>query len=205
MGEETTEAAVAEQPQEVVQQESQAQEAQTQEEKQVPLKALQAERRKRQEAEYQAKWMQEQLQSAQSNPKANNAEDDGDELLTKSDFTKMSQSQLVEFKRQTLEESFISQHPDAMDTIETELPEILKKKPWLAHAINNSPNRYQTAYEVIKDYRPKTENVRQRIAENAEKPGSPAGVGKGGSISKDYSKMSNSEFREYRQSLRNKR
>ena len=85
------------------------------------------------------------------------------------------------------------------------MPEILKKKPWLAHAINNSPNRYQTAFEVIKDYRPKTENVKQKIAENAEKPGSPAGVGKGGSISKDFSKMSNNDFREYRKQLLSKR
>ena len=201
MGEEQVVEAVAEQPQE--QHVEQSHEVQ-QEDKSVPLAALKAERKKRQEAEYQAQWMQKQLEDAQRISQQKPVEDDGDDLLTKADYSKMTQAQLAEFKRQTLEESFLSQNPDLVDAIETDLPEILKKKPWLAHAINNSSNRYQTAYEVIKDYKPKGENVKRKIAANSEKPGSPATVGKSGQVSKDYTKMSQDEFREYRRSLRGK-
>lgn len=203
MGEEEKVEAVAEQPQDQAQEH--ANDQQQEEDKQVPLKALQAERRKRQEAEYQSKWLQEQLQTVQTAPQTQQEPEDGDELLTKSDFSRMTQSQLVEFKRQTLEESFLEQNPNAMEAIETELPEILKKKPWLAHAINNSKNRYATAFEVIKDYKPKNDNVRNRIAENSSKPGSPATVGKGGTLAKDFGKMSNTEFREYRKQVRSQR
>lgn len=199
MGEENQEAVVAEQPQ-VESHESHDEP----EEKQVPLKALQAERKKRQEAEYQSRWLQEQLQTSQQT-QSQSASDDGDELMTKADYSRMTQNQLAQLKRQTLEEAFLSDHPDVVDLVETELPEILKKKPWLAHAIDNSTNRYKTAYEVIQDYKPKTENVRKRLAENQEKPGNASSVSKGGEISKDFSKMSNEEFKQYRQSIRGKR
>lgn len=176
---------------------------QVQEEKQVPLKALQAERRKRQDAEYQTQWMQEQLKTAQGAQQK--PADDGDELLTKSDYTRMTGIQLAELKRQTLEETFLQDHPDIVDAVETDLPEILKKKPWLAHAISNSQNRYKTAHEILQDYKPKGENVRKRIQENSEKPGSPTSVGKGGEIVRDLSKMSRAEFSVYRKELRAKR
>lgn len=199
MGEKNQEETVAaEQPQE-----SHEENHEIQEEKNVPLKALQEERKKRQEAEYQSKWLQEQLQATQTQRQQEPA-DDGDELLTKADYSRMTQSQLAELKRQTLEESFVSDHPEVIDKVENELPELLKKKPWLAHAINNSTNRYKTAWEVINDYKPKTE-VRKRLAENQEKPGNASAVSKGGEVSKDFSKMSASEFKAYRASVRSKR
>lgn len=195
MGEENQEVVVAEQPNV-----DQHQNDHIEEEKTVPLKALQAERRKRQEAEYQTKWLQEQLEAAQKrSPEESN---DSEELLTRGDYAKMSQSQLQEFKRQTLEESFRSQHPEIEEAIQNDLPEILKKKPWLAHAIQNSPNRYQTAFEIIQDYKPRSQNVSKRLEENQNKPGSPAGIGKSGSVQKSVNQMSKKEFREYRASLR---
>jgi hypothetical protein len=60
--------------------------------------------------------------------------------------------------------------------------------------------------EIVNDYAPRqtqTPESKRRIDENASKPGSPQGVGKTNQLSKleMLSKMSSTEFRDYRKRL----
>lgn len=172
----------------------------------VPLKALEEERRKRQELEYQAQWMQQQLQNsqnvmqtAQAQPESDDEDEYGRELM-----------QRMEHRfRQKQEQKFLQKNPECLDRIQKELAPILQKKPWLAAAINAAENRYEAAMEVINDYAPKRENdTTKRMVDNAEKPRSPAqGAVKGGSVSRleMMSKMSPGEFGQWRDQLRKQR
>lgn len=180
---------------------------QAQEEKMVPLKALQAEKRKRQEAESQINWFKEQAMSQQQRQQPTQ-EDDSEELLTKGELRKLSDAQQRQIKREVLEESFLASNPDALDKINNELEGILQKRPFLAQAIESSPNRYSAAWQIVQDYAQKPSgNMTQKIKENEKKPGSPATVGRSGQMSSSeaLSKMSTKEFRDYRRNLLSKR
>lgn len=177
-----------------------------QEEKMVPLKALQAEKRKRQEAVDQNNWFKEQAVAREQQVQPQ-AADDSEELMTKGELRNMSSAQRMQIKREVLEESFLATNPDALETINTELEDILNKRPFLAQAIQSSTNRYSAAWQIVQDYTSKPlGNMTQKMKENEKKPGSPATVGRSGQMSsaESLSKMSNTEFKEYRQKLRAK-
>lgn len=183
--------------------------------RQVPLEALEAERRKRQDAETKANVYQElarRAEEAQKQPKEEPKDDD--ELVNRGDLRKFHQKltkeELAVMKREIAEETFKETMPEAIKVINTHLKEILERKPWLAESIAAAPNRYARAYEIVNDYMPQAATHKEKaaeakkIVENAQKPGSPIGVGKSQQLSgHDYMKSiaGTKEFRDYRKQL----
>lgn len=200
--EQEDQAAVSE-PAEVEQQDS-AQE----EPKMVPLAALQAERRKRQEFEMRTK-VYEDLLAKKNVPSEEAEEEDPEALLTKSSF----REEKALTKREILEQVYQDMNPEAVQKINTYLKPILDKKPWLASTLDNATNRLARANEIVDDYihlvteKPRTKSAvvdAHRIVENAQKPRSPVEVGKSAQPSgTEYLKsiQGKKEFREYRQKV----
>lgn len=195
-------AAVSEQ--EVIEQK----ETHEEEPKMVPLAALQAERRKRQEYETRTRVYEEML-SQKNNQHQEVEEEDPEALLTKSSF----RQEKALTKREILEQVYQDMNPEAVQKINTYLKPILDKKPWLASTIDTAVNRLARANEIVDDYlhlvseKPKQRAAAedaQRIVENSRKPRSPVEVGKSAQPSgTEYLKsiQGKKEFREYRQKV----
>lgn len=207
-----------EQPASEVAQQEEAPHAQNQadEPKTVPLEALQAERRKRQDVEQNYKNYQELVkrldQQKEAPPKA--SEEDEEELVSRKDLKDFQQNltteQFFALKREIAEESFKETQPKAIKAINENLKQILEQKPWLADSIDKATNRYARAYEIVQDYnsllagQQTKKSDANRVVENAQKPGSPAATAKSSQLSgPDYLKSiaGTSEFREYRKKL----
>ncbi|MFI0477784.1 MAG: hypothetical protein ACH349_01475 [Candidatus Rhabdochlamydia sp.] len=176
--------------------------------KMVPLAALQAERRKRQEYETRSKVYEDLL--AKKNVQVEEEEDEDPEaLLTKSSF----REEKALTKREILEQVYQDMNPEAVQKINTYLKPILDKKPWLAATLENAVNRLARANEIVDDYmhlvaeKPRSKvavSEAQRIVDNANKPRSPVEVGKSAQPSgTEYLKsiQGKKEFREYRQKV----
>jgi len=184
------------------------QDATQDEPKMVPLAALQAERRKRQEFETRTK-VYEDLLAKKNVPTEEEEEEDPEALLTKSSF----REEKALTKREILEQVYQDMNPEAVQKINTYLKPILDKKPWLAATLDNAVNRLARANEIVDDYlhlvaeKPKTKAAvadAQRIVDNANKPRSPVEVGKSAQPSgTEYLKsiQGKKEFREYRQKV----
>lgn len=182
----------------------------TKDQRMVPLAALQAERRKRQDIEAKAYVYQQQLLQKQSKEE-DEPEEDPHALVEKGAFKQATQIT----KREILEEVFLDANPMALQEIDNFLKPILEKKPWLAESVDRATNRYARAYEIIQDYRhlvvqpsgrttPQQQDAK-RIVDNANKPRSPIEIGK--SVQPKGSEYLKSiqgtkEFREYRQKVR---
>lgn len=176
--------------------------------KMVPLAALQAERRKRQEYETRNKVYEDLL--AKQNVKPEEVEEEDPEaLLTKSSF--LQEKALA--KREILEQVYQDLNPEAVQKINTYLKPILDKKPWLAASLDSAVNRLARANEIVDDYihlvtdKPRSKTAvadAQRMVENANKPRSPVEVGKSAQPSgTEYLKsiQGKKEFREYREKV----
>lgn len=182
------------------------QEVQQEEPKMVPLAALQAERRKRQELETRAKVYEEMMANKNVPPEE---EEDPEALLTKGSF----KEEKALTKREILEQVYQDMNPEAVQKINTYLKPILDKKPWLAASVDNALNRLARASEIVDDYihlveeKPRQRSgaiEAKRIVENANKPRSPVEVGKSAQPSgTEYLKsiQGKKEFREYRQKV----
>lgn len=181
----------------------------------VPLEALEAERRKRQDVEAQNRALQE-LMLKNKPPVAEEPDEDDEEFITKAEMKKRLQTTSFAQKREFLEEAFCDSKPDAVALIEAHLQDIIKRKPWLAQTIESAPNRYARAYEIVQDYMPKETKPApankfssqqadaKRIVENAQKPGSSMSISKASNNSQvDYLKsiQGKPEFREYRKKM----
>lgn len=210
MSEETQEA-VAESQEAVEHTEQGAKNVDENREKTGLQEALIAERRKRQEAEYRSRFLEQQYQNYASQFKTKQADQDDDDEYTK-ELKQYTESQIQNGIKQALETQFIRQHPHIVEQdpetgqtwLEQKLSPILQKKPWLAQGIQMAENRYERALEIIEDYTPKSEprheEAKKKLEENASKPGSPAGVAKSGNLSSinKFKNMSRKEFSEYR-------
>lgn len=191
--------------------EAQGEEVQQEEPKMVPLSALEAERRKRQDAEAQNRLYTDYMErmKAEQQPKNDEVDEDAEsELVDRKEFRK----EQALTKREIREEIYRDLNPKAMEQIKQYLNPILEKKPWLADSIKSSENRYARAAEIVQDYahlvesKPnfKTGNEGKRIVENANKPGSPTTIAKGAPTSNMAflkSIQGKSDFREYRQKV----
>lgn len=177
---------------------------QDKEQRMVPLSALEAERRKRQDMEAKAHMLQQHLLEA----KQDEPEDDPHALVEKGAFKQATE----ETKRQIREEVFLDTHPEAVPNINKYLDKILEKKPWLADSVANAPNRYARATEIINDFKHLVEEPKksqaaadaERIVKNANKPGSPVEIAKSANADKvSYLKQiqGTKEFRDYRQKM----
>lgn len=186
------------------------QETPQEEPKMVPLAALQAERKKRQEYETRSKVYEDLL--AQKNAQVQEKEEDEDPeaLVTKSSF----QEEKALTKREILEQVYQDMNPGNVQKINTYLKPILDKKPWLAATIDSAQNRLARANEIVDDYmhlledKPKVKtnavSDAQRMVQNSQKPGSPTTVGKSAQpTGTEYLKsiQGKKEFREYRQKV----
>ena len=178
--------------------------------KMVPLAALQAERKKRQELETRTRVYEEMMN--RQTPLQNEPEEpeDPEALLTKGSFKQ--EKQLT--KREILEQVYQDMNPEAVQKINTYLKPILDKKPWLAASVDGALNRLARANEIVDDYmhildeKPKVKaasNDAARIVANSQKPGNPVTLGKSAQPSgAEYLKsiQGTKEFREYRQKVR---
>lgn len=185
------------------------QEQHQEEPKMVPLAALQAERRKRQEYESRSKVYEDLLSKKNAQPEEE-VDEDPEALVTKSSF----KEEKALTKREILEQVYQDMNPQAVQKINTYLKPILDKKPWLASTLDSAVNRLARANEIVDDYmhlveekpRAKVAAVSdaRRIVENANKPRSPVEVGKSAQPSgTEYLKsiQGKKEFREYRQKV----
>lgn len=188
--------------------EVESQETQQEESKMVPLAALQAERRKRQEFEARTKVYEDLMNKMPSKEPEEKEEEDPEALITKGAF----RQEKALTKREILEQVYQDMNPEAVQKINTYLKPILDKKPWLAATLDNAVNRLARANEIVDDYihlvseKPKgnASNDARRIVENANKPRSPVEIGKSAQPSgTEYLKsiQGKKEFREYRQKL----
>lgn len=177
--------------------------------KMVPLAALQAERRKRQELEARAQLYQE-LMLAKEQKSDSQEEEDPNALVEKH----LLKETTATTKREILETLYQDMNPEAVLKINKYLKPILDKKPWLASSVDTAQNRYARAYEIVQDYLHLVEEkppIRQpgmtdgqRIIQNANKPRSPSEVGKSARPEgMEYLKsiQGKKEFREYRQKV----
>lgn len=180
------------------------------EQKMVPLAALMAEKRKRQELETRNKVYEDLLAKQQSqSAKEEEEEEDPQALVTKENF----QYEKTLTKREILEQVYQDMNPEAVQKINTYLKPILDKKPWLAATLDNALNRLARANEIVNDYihlvaeKPKANTASgdaKRIVDNAHKPRSPVEAGKSAQpTGAEYLKsiQGKKEFREYRQKL----
>ncbi len=187
-----------------------AEEEVSSEPKQVPLTALQAERRKRQDLEAQNRLYADYIERMKSENEAQVLEEDEDpeRLLDMKEF----KSQQALTKREIREEVYKDMNPKAMAQVKKYLDQILEKKPWLADSIKSSENRYARAAEIVEDYQHLVEtkknyatgNEGAKIVANANKPGSPITVAKAAPTSNSaYLKsiQGTPAFREYRQKV----
>ncbi len=201
--EQTEQVAVSEQSEVESQEENQ-------EQKMVPLAALQAERKKRQELEAKNQVYQDLMRTKEQAPVAPQEEEDPNALVEKHVLKETT----AHTKREILETLYQDMNPEAVQKINTYLGPILEKKPWLAASVDTAQNRYARAYEIVQDYlhlveeKPKVKqssNVDgQRIVQNAQKPRSPTEVGKSARPEgMEYLKsvQGKKEFREYRQKV----
>lgn len=182
----------------------------------VPLEALEAERRKRQDLEAQNRALQEYMVKSKAQEKPEEEPEDEEEFVTKAEMKRRLEKATFAQKREVLEEAYCDAKPDAVELINQHLESIIKRKPWLAQTIETAPNRYARAYEIVQDYMPRDEKVApaskfsrpqaeaKKIIENAQKPGNPSTITKAvnGSNS-DYLKsiQGKPEFREYRRKM----
>lgn len=189
--------------------------------KQVPLEALEAEQRRRreeanrrQELEAENRVLRDMAAKLQMEPEAAKSSDDDLDLVNKRQLREfreaLSKEDMAKLKREIAEETFKEINPEAIRQINTHLKEIIERKPWLASSIEEAPNRYARAYEIVQDYAPviaaKKSGAKEaeRIVENAKKPGSPVTMGKAAQGSQaDYLKSiaGTPAFREYRQKM----
>lgn len=182
----------------------------------VPLAALQAERRKRQDlearaqkAEADSRLYQDHLMRANQQAQAPEEEEDPSALVERQHLAQNN----AMTKRDILETLYQDTKPEAVQMINKYLKTILEKKPWLAQSVDTAQNRYARAYEIVQDYLHLVEEKPQaakqsgmtdgqRIIANAQKPRSPTEVGKSARPEgAEYLKsiQGKKEFREYRQ------
>lgn len=172
-------------------------------ETQVPLSALQQERRKRQEIEQELRWHKEQMmrQQAASSPEP---DDSHLEAATREDLGKAEQKII----RSVEERSWIKNNPEKAQEVNEKLTEFLKQRPHLAAAIEGAPNRYEEAWLLMDALTPKQKAALRPITQpKKDAPGNPAAVPKAAGMNEsvDVMSMTDSEFNAWRQSKRRRR
>jgi len=93
----------------------------------VPLEALEAERRKRQDVEAQYRVLQDMMKTPTKQPEINHEDDE--EFITKAEMRERMQKATFSNKREVLEEAFCDSKPEAVQMINEHLEEIIKRKP----------------------------------------------------------------------------
>lgn len=165
------------------------------EEPKVPLAALQKMRKRAQEAELKAQWLQEQQQKK---PEPQEEDNTQYESATRADLVR-SQEEAVRIVEEKL---WIKNNPEKYERINDHLPNFLKQRPNLASAINSATNRYEEAYELMDALTPKQQGQLRVQSPKKEAPNAPGGVPKSAALNAavDLMSMSDKEFGAWRQS-----
>lgn len=156
-------------------------------ETQVPLKALQKERQKRQEIEYEYKYYKEQQDKARQPQEPDESQYDP---VTKADLNKQLADRELEIVRKVQESDWRRNNPDKATLIDQgKLDEFLKQYPNQKFAIANSTNRYAEAWDIMQRYEPKQKAVTKAAPVEKQAPGSPSGVPKAAGINQAVNMM----------------
>lgn len=170
--------------------------------KQVPLSALQKERKKRQELELELQWERNRQQTPPPSPK----EEDNSkyESATREDLSNAQEEAI----RVIEERLWIKQNPEKYEKVNEYLPQFLKQRPNLAPAINLASNRYEEAYTLMEALTQKQKQQLRPVASaKKETPGAPTNIPKAAAMNQtvDVMSMSDSEFSQWRQSQKKRR
>lgn len=184
-----------------------------QEEEKVPLSALQAERKQRQELQNNLKMMQDHLELLKQNKDVEQQQESSfsnlqdDDVLTVGEAKKYISNIQNDYK-QSIEELRMQQfYPDYSETIRNYLPDVIKDNPELKDDIQRAKNPYKLAYFLAKksdrylsDKKQINKNQQaERILKNSSQSGNLSSVGQTStkSAAKPWSQMSDKEFMAY--------
>lgn len=190
---------------------SQQQSMQQPEEQLVPLTALQAERRERQQLQENMKLMQDHMallqannQKTQEKPSEFSGMSDND-VLTVGEAKKFMQTFTRQQELEVAELKMSQSVKDYDEVVRNYLPEVLKADPDLKDVILNAPNPYKAAYHLAKrsDSYLKAKSNESRSPEakqavqNLSRPGNLSSVGSTSASSQasGYKQMSDKEFK----------
>ena len=191
---------------------SQQQSMQQTEEQLVPLSALQAERRERQQLQENVKLMQDHMallqannnQKTQEKPSEFSGMSDND-VLTVGEAKKFMQTFTRQQELEVAELKMSQSVKDYDEVVRNYLPEVLKADPDLKDVILNAPNPYKAAYHLAKrsDSYLKAKSNESRSPEakqavqNLSRPGNLSSVGSTSASSQasGYKQMSDKEFK----------
>jgi hypothetical protein len=181
-----------------------------QQEQLVPVSALQAERRERQQLQENLKMMQDHLSLLQANQPKQQAKDDDFSGLSDNDVLTVGEAKkfINNFSQQqklAVEELKMAQaHPDYNDVVRKYLPDVLKTDPEIKDMIMAAPNPYKAAYLLAKRsdaylHEQRTQNrspQAQQAVNNLQRPGNLSSIGgaSSGSTAGVYKTMSDKEF-----------
>ena len=175
----------------------------------VPVSALQAERRERQQLQDQMRMLQDHVALMQANQNNSPKQDEysgmsDDDVLTVGEAKKYIGKMQQNYQSSVEELRVQQKYPDYNDVVTKYLPEVIAKNPALKTTLQNDANRYELAYFLAKNsdsFRSATHQVKksteaQRIVNNGQKAGSLSSVGSTApqSSMKNIKTMSDSDF-----------
>lgn len=177
--------------------------------KQVPLSALQEERKRRQEERKRREEVEKELQWERNRkyevPALKPEEDTSKyESATREDLLRAQEESI----RIMEERHWIKNNPEKYEKLNENLPQFLKQRPNLAAAINSASNRYEEAYTLMEALTPKQQQqLKQASSPKKEAPNGPSSVPKAAAMNQavDVMSMSDSEFSAWRQSQKRRR
>jgi len=186
-------------------------ESQEQQQDFVPVSALQAERRERQQMADKLRMLEDHfaLMQQQTQASPQKQEDDfgltDEDVLTVGEFKKALQKERNSYQTELAELKVQRKYPDYEEVVTKHLPEVLKDNPSLRTTLQNDPNRYELAYFLAKRSTGYTESNKQakksqdaeRAVQNAQRAGSLSAVGSSTAATPQvsYKSMSDEEFR----------
>src|SRR5210317_1426976 len=180
-------------------------------ERQVPLSAVQKERKRRQDAEAASQRAQIELQyyKEQMNKKTSELEDEDDsqyESVTRAEAKQNAQKIKDETMREIEERLWVKANPEKKRMVDEDLAEFLQQRPNLAGAVASASNRYEEAFMLMQALTPKQQAALKPVAKQ-QAPGSPQGVPKAAGVNQatDVMQMSDEEYRAWRQTKRQRR
>lgn len=187
---------------------------QPEQERVVPLAALEAERAKRQQTEDENRMMREHfalMQAQASQPRTQPVQQQDDfhgledtDVMTVGEFKKHTTKIASQFQMTLDELKMTQRYPDYQEVVTKYLPELFKTQPGLRESLKKSQD-FELAYYLAKNsdaYKSQTQRVQRhedadRIIKNATQAGSLSSMGSSTPVSqaKRYKDMSDDEFR----------
>jgi len=176
----------------------------------VPVTALQAERRERQQLQENMKMLQDHMALMQANQQRPQSQQDDSLDLSDDDVLTVGEAKKFLSKYQQQTDSRLSEiqvmhkHNDYQEVVGKHLPEVIKQNPSLRQTLESDPNRYELAYFLAKNsdsYRESHRKIKknqdaERIVQNSQQPGSLSAVGHTApkSSSGNWRNMSDEDF-----------